>query len=180
MIRAALLLCLALSASAQGFASLFNGRDLDPWLGDRKIWQVERSMLTGTSDGKSEAMLVFGGRDFGDFELRFDLRVHHGAGGVRMRGPGAGPLGVELEVGASVVRWLVSGSSFAVVSNVRHGEWNAYRIICKGGGFEVFHNDASSPYIITVGHLPPRGKLSLTLPAGSPSTVEFRNIRLKE
>jgi hypothetical protein len=149
------------------------------------------AVLAGTSDGKSASALVLGGRDYGDFELRFDLRVKQGAGGVQMRGPGMAPLGVELEVGASAVRWLVNGSLFVVVSTIKPGEWNAYRVVCRGGAFEVFHNELNFGHTtessrpggireIVVGHLPPSGKLSFIMPAGEPSEIEFRNIRLKE
>ena len=103
MTRAAFLLSLGSYAGAaqilmtgeagDGYKSLFNGRDLGLWIGDQQRWKVERGVLTGTSGGKSASALVLGGREFGDFELRFDLRVMHGAGGVQMRGPGVGPLG---------------------------------------------------------------------------------------
>ena len=74
---------------------------------------------------------------------------------------------------------------------LKPGEWNAYRVVCKGGDFEVFQNELNSAHTsesprpggiseIVVGHLPPSGKLSLVMPAGEPSEIEFRNIRLKE
>src|SRR5436190_556214 len=119
------------------YVSLFNGSDLGQWLGDPLRWKVERGALTGTSDGKSASWLFLGGRDYGDFELMFDLRVKHGAGGVQMRAQGMGPVGVELEVGTKFVRWLVNGSPALVVAAVKAGEWITYRVICNGGRFEV-------------------------------------------
>jgi hypothetical protein len=190
MIRAAFLLCLAsfavpaqilmMGEAIEGYVSLFNGRDLGDWVGDQQQWKVERGVLTGTSDGKSASALVLGGRDYGDFELRFDLRVKPGAGGVLMRGPGMGPLGVGLEVNTSVVRWFSNGLPFVVVSSVKPGEWNAYRVVCKGSSFDLLQNEMRTDYTIVVGHLTPRGKISLIMPAGAPSDIEFRNIRLKE
>jgi hypothetical protein len=198
MTRAAFLLSLGsfagaaqllMTGEASDYKSLFNGRDLGQWTGDQQRWKVERGVLTGTSGGKSVSALVLGGREFGDFELRFDLRVMHGAGGVQMRGPGMGPLGVELEVGASTacaltstlcVQWIINGSPFVIVSSVQPGEWNTYRVVCKGSTFDVFLNERSTSYNIVAGHSAPRGKLSLVMPAGAPSDIEFRNIRLKE
>jgi hypothetical protein len=183
------LICLVSAARAQmlttgeaseGYVSLFNGRDLGQWVGDQRRWKVERGVLTGTSDGKSASTAVLGGRDYGDFELRFDLRIKHGAGGVQMRGSGMGPLGVELEVDTSAVRWLVNGSSFVIVSSIKPGEWGAYRIVCKGGSFDVIQNESKTANTVVVGHLPPRGKILLIMPTGEPSDIEFRNIRLKE
>ena len=197
MTRAAFLLALGSFAgfaqtlmtgeTSDGYKSLFNGRDLGQWTGDQH-WKVEGGVLTGTSDGKGTLPLVLGGREFGDFELRFDLRVIHGAGGVRMRATGTGPMGVELEVGASktcaltitsCVQWIMNGSPFPMAS-VQRGEWNTYRIICKVSTFDVFLNGRSTAYTVSAGHMTPRGKLSLVMPAGAPSDIEFRNIRLKE
>jgi hypothetical protein len=189
MARVAFLMCMAFFAArgqsltvgevSEGYVSLFNSRDLGQWVGDQQRWKVERGMLTGTSDGSSESALVLGEREFGDFELRFDLRVKHGAGGVQMRGPGMGPLGVGLQVDAAV-RWIVNGSPFVIVSPVKQGDWSAYRIVCKGGSFDVIRNEQKSAYTIAVSHLPPRGKISLIMPTGAPSDIKFRNIRLKE
>lgn len=166
--------------ASEGFVPLFNGRDLGRWVGDPQVWKVERGLLTGRSDGKSDSALVLSGRDHGDFELRFDLCVKHGAGRVHMRGMGMGPLGVGLELGASAVQWFTNGSLFIVDSRAKPGEWNAYRVVCKGNQFEMFRNEVHSAYTIVAGHLATRGTLSLILPAGAPSAIEFRNIRLKE
>jgi hypothetical protein len=166
--------------TTEGFVSLFNGRDLTPWTTDEPHWKVEQTFLTATSDGKSISTLAIDGRDFGNFELQFDLRVKRGAASVKMRGPGKGPLGVELEVGESVVRWLVNGSPLAVVSNVKAGEWNAYRIVSKGDTFDVFQNGQPTTYTIVAGHQPPRGKLAFTLPAGAVSEIELSNLRIRE
>ena len=176
------------SETSDGYKSLFNGRDLGQWMGDQQRWKVERGVLTGTSDGKSASAVVLGRRELGDFELRFDLRVMRGAGGVQMRGPGMGPLGAELEVGALscalavtfCVQWIMNGSPFAIVSSVQPSEWNTYRIVCKGSTFDVFLNERSTAYKIVAGHITPLGKLSLVMPAGAPSEIEFRNIWLKE
>ena len=170
--------CLAFAQD--GFVSLFNGRDLAPWAGDETQWKVEQALLTGASDGKSVSALVIDSRDYGNFDLRFDLRVKRGAASVKMRGPGKGPLGVELEVGEAFVRWLVNGSVFAVVSNVKPGEWNSYRIVCKGDSFDVFQNGQTTTYTVSAAHQPPRGKLAFTLPAGAASEIELRNIRIRE
>ena len=171
---------LMMGEASEGFVTLFNGQDLGRWEGDEQHWRVERPLLRGTSDGKSAAALVLGGREYGDFDLRFDLRVGRGTGGVRMRGGGTGPLGVELEAGAEGVRWLVNGSSQAVISTLTPGQWNAYRIAAKGGRFEVFLGNPKPAHTSVVDHLAPRGRLCLIMPQGAPSDVAFRNLRLRE
>lgn len=190
MTRAAFLLSLGSSAApaqmlkmgeaSEGFISLFNGRDLDQWTGDEQHWQAERGVLMGRSDGKSPSLLVLNGREYGDLDLRFDLRVRQGAGTVQLRGPGKGPLGVGLEVGTSVARWLVDGSHPLAVANVRPDEWNGFRIVSKDGRFDAFCNEVPARMSLAGPHLPPRGKLALVMPAGAPCEIAFRNVRVKE
>jgi hypothetical protein len=187
MTRAAILLSVSsLVAIAQGpiesdgYVSLFNGRDLGGWVGDEQQWTVQRGALRGISDGKSSSVLVLSEREFGDFELRFDLCIHKGAGLVHMRGLGRGPVGVELEVGASTVHWLVNGTLVFTSANVRAGEWNAYRIVCKGTRFIAFQNEVQSALTLVVGHIRSSGKLSIVMPGGTPSEIELRSLRLKE
>src|SRR5206468_2715313 len=66
--------------------------------GNRHAWKLDDGVLTGRSDGSLPAVLVVSHREFGEFELRFEARVHRGAVRVKMHGPGPGPLGVALEI----------------------------------------------------------------------------------
>jgi hypothetical protein len=167
--------------ASDGYVLLFNGRDLDRWEGNEQVWKVENGLLTGTSDGKIASALVLAGREYGDFELLFELRVKKGAAVVLMRGPSEGPLGAELKVYPPSVRWSIYGSpDGTVVSIVKPDEWGTYRIASNGKRFDGSHNGVTFPISMGVTHLAPRGKLSLVLPAGVPSEVEFRNIRIKE
>src|ERR1017187_8190188 len=106
------------AAGEDGFASLINEPDLTEWDGNRHAWKLDDGVLTGRSDGSSPAILVVSGREFGDFELRFEARVHRGAVRVKMHGPGPGPLGVALEINSATVEWFSNdASSFVVAYN---------------------------------------------------------------
>jgi len=60
-------------AEEDGFVSLIKVLDLRGWNGNRQAWKLEDAgVLTGRSDGSSPAILVLSGREFGDFELRFE------------------------------------------------------------------------------------------------------------
>src|SRR5207249_10224750 len=76
------------AAQEDVFISLIDGPYLAGWEGDRDAWKLDGGVLAGRSDGSSPAVLVVSGREFGDFELRFEARVHRGAVRVKMRGPG--------------------------------------------------------------------------------------------
>jgi hypothetical protein len=124
--------------------------------------------------------LVLTGRDYGDFQLRFDMRVKLGAGAVQMRGPGRGPWGIAVEVGTSSIQWLMNGSFFCMASSVEPGDWNSYRIVARSEHFQLFRNEVSTAYEIIAGHGLSKGKLSILMPTGMTSEIELRNIRLKE
>lgn len=79
-----LLLCslLILNASlfaADGFISLFNGRDLSGWDGDPKLWKVENGIVVGTCEGPESlaynTFLIWRDGKVKDFELRATVRV---------------------------------------------------------------------------------------------------------
>ena len=54
--------------------SLFNGKDLDGWEGDPKLWRVEDGVIIGeTGDGdkkiKHNTFLIWQGGEVGDFDF---------------------------------------------------------------------------------------------------------------
>jgi hypothetical protein len=182
MTRVALLLGLAalrMLAGNDEFAPLFNGRDLEGWTGDSRHWSVLGGVLVGRSDGESAQALMVSGRQYGDFELRLDMRVNRGAARVQMRGPGAGPLGVALEIGTRVVRWMSNGSEALVAFPAKAGLWDEYRVIVKGSEFQFVQNGVPCPFMLASPHVAASGKLGLVLPAGERSEVEVRNVRIR-
>ena len=168
---------LMMGEASEGFVSLFNGQDMGHCQGDPAVWKVERSLLIGKAEGEIPSSLLWKESDYGDFELRLELRVRQGAVCVQMRAPGVGPLGVGVEFAPPDIRWKTNGSPFTVIANQKLGEWGAYRIISKGANFDFVKDDIRST--IVAGHVEPRGKLAFILPAGIRSDIEFRNIRLK-
>jgi hypothetical protein len=92
----ALLLTVCISpvpaADDEGFVSLFNGKDLSGWKGDREFWSVEDGAITAktTADSrltkeKYNTFLVWQGGQPADFELRLKYRIVGGNSGVQYR-----------------------------------------------------------------------------------------------
>ena len=89
-IVAALLLAVGLHAPAQeskpqtlppepqGMEKLFNGKDLDGWDGDPKLWSVKDGVIRGETTKENPArgntFLIHKGAPAGDFDLRFSVR----------------------------------------------------------------------------------------------------------
>jgi hypothetical protein len=80
------------AADEEGFVSLFNGKDLTGWRGDKEFWSVEDDALTAktTADSrltkeKYNTFLIWEGGQPADFELRLKYRIVGGNSGVQYR-----------------------------------------------------------------------------------------------
>jgi hypothetical protein len=88
-----LLSCLAITslrASAEeGFVSLFNGKDLSGWKGDKNFWSVQDGAITGKTTPenllKYNTFLIWEGGEPGNFELRVKYKIVGGNSGVQYR-----------------------------------------------------------------------------------------------
>lgn len=74
-----------------GFKSIFNGKNLDGWEGNPKLWSVVDGVITGkTSDEgetkiKHNTFLVWKAGEVGDFELRLQYKIVGGNSGIQYR-----------------------------------------------------------------------------------------------
>ena len=70
-----------------GFVPIFNGKDLAGWQGDATLWIVEDGVLIGRSPGIKHNDFLATTKEYGDFILRFDIRLIDGKGnsGVQLR-----------------------------------------------------------------------------------------------
>lgn len=79
-LRILLFLMWAISPAQAGWQSLFNGKDLDGWSGDSRLWRVEDGILVGETDDaerkiNENSFLIWQGGEPGNFELEFQARV---------------------------------------------------------------------------------------------------------
>ena len=71
-----------------GFESLFDGRTLDGWQGDRAIWSVQDGAITGRTaadTGLKENNFLIWKDPVEDFELRLKFRLENGNSGIYYR-----------------------------------------------------------------------------------------------
>lgn len=78
-----------------GFVSLFNGRNLDGWFGDPRVWSVLDGTITGQTTEQvriTENSFLIWKDEVEDFELRLKFRLEAGNSGIyyraRKRTPG--------------------------------------------------------------------------------------------
>jgi HEAT repeat protein len=191
--------------AAEGFAPLFNGRDLSGWTGGGGGYAAE--------DGKIVVHPERGGgnlyteKEYADFVLRFDFKLTPAANnGLGVRAPLEGDAayaGMELQIleDGSPLYWGLApyqyhGSVYGVVPARRGflrppGEWNAQEVTVRGRRVIVVVNgtaavDADIDAASAGGTVDNRDHPGLKRESGHigflghGSIVEFRNIRIKE
>jgi type 1 glutamine amidotransferase len=179
-----------------GFRPLFNGKDLTGWQGDKKLWIVEKGMLIGRSPGIRHNDFLATTKTYGDFVLRFQIRLIGGKGnsGVQFRSkrvPNSHEVsGYQADVGggwwgtlydeARRNRALARPKPEALKAVQRDG-WNDYEVRAVGSritltinGVRMADYKEPDPKIARSGIIAPQ------IHGGGPLEVQFRNLRIKE
>ena len=133
----------------EGFATVFNGKDLKGWSGDPQFWSVEEGALTGVTDGslKMNRFITWTGSTIRNFELRVQVKVTAGGNsGLQYRGQSRPELGLD----------IVSGYQCDIVANNRDYNGMLYeekgRRILSHTGEQVIVDPQGQPWI--VGQMP--------------------------
>ncbi|MCH2136515.1 MAG: DUF1080 domain-containing protein [Phycisphaerales bacterium] len=205
---AACLAGLALIGAERGFTPLFNGTDLEGWMGDTTGYLAQAGEIRVApqgASGKGPGFLYTKGT-WGDFELRFEFKLTPGANnGLAIRAPGTGnPAFDAMEVQildnthpmyATLKPWQYHGSIYGVAAARRGflkpvGEWNDETVICDGDRVTVILNghvllDADLAEARSNGTVDGQAHPGLNRPSGHlgfcghGSEVAFRNIRIR-
>ncbi len=133
------------TAQAQDFKSLFNGKNLDGWEGNPKLWSVKDGAITGVTGNdpdnklKHNTFLVWKGGEVSDFELRFQYKMVGGNSGVQYRsklmgqgdfGPRVGGYQADFEAGTTYSGILydeggIAGGRGIMCARGEKVKWNA-------------------------------------------------------
>jgi hypothetical protein len=191
---------------ASGFVSLFNGRNLDGWVGNKTSYTVENGMIV-IKPGDDSGGNLYTGREYSDFNFRFEFQLTPGANnGLGIRTPLEGDaayVGMELQIldndaaiYADLEPYQYHGSVYGVIPAKRGflkpvGEWNYEEVIVSGTKVSVILNGT----VIVEGDIAGSrdkgtidGKDHPGLKRstghigflGHGSVVRFRNIRIRE
>ncbi len=179
--------------AGQGYELLFNGKNLQGWDGDPDLWTVENGSLVGSSDLRplQANSFLISRREFGDFVLRFDVKLRNGNSGMQFRserlrswtvrgyqvdfaeGKGWGNLHGEGLPGGLLLDAWQDKSEFAV----RPG-WNEIELYCRGHHIRISVNGFVVIDVLDPGAT--QGVLAMQLHRGPAMRVAFRNIRLRQ
>jgi hypothetical protein len=182
--------------SGGGTGAFFNGRDLTGWEGLTDYWSVKEGAIVGASpDGLKFNTFLCSKKKYGDFEMRFQIRLKGGKGnsGVQIRSEvfdraKFAVKGPQADIGEG---WWGSlyGEHFggimkaadknAVNKVLKKDDFNDYSIKCVGKHVTIRINN-----VTTVDDdfpkMPPEGIIAFQLHAGGPMEVTFRNIHFTD
>ena len=189
----------------QGFDMLFDGTNLDKWIGNKTGYLVENGTMVVNPAGGSGGNL-YTANEYGDFEYRFEFQLTPGANnGLGIRTPTEGDaayVGMELQIldnEADIYKNLQAyqyhGSVYGVIPARRGflkptGEWTEEVVIAKGSKIKVILNgqvimdgdikeaskNGTADHKEHPGLHNPKGHIGFL---GHGSVVRFRNIRVK-
>ena len=185
---------------------LFDGKTLAGWtpLGGKATFAIEGDQIVGTTAPDSPNTFLTTADDYGDFDLELELKADDGLNsGVQVRsattdgtrGRDARVTGYQAEVDHTPARswsgglydeggrlWLVPLTDDpAARAAYKFGEWNQYRILCRGAVIRVFVNGV--PTAAAFDALRTSGLIGLQVHGVGdrvdPLHVRWRNLRIR-
>jgi Domain of Unknown Function (DUF1080) len=149
-------------ASANEWVKLFDGTSLNGWTqrNGTATYRVDQETIVGTTNEGSPNSFLCTDKEYGDFELEFDVKVDNRLNsGVQIRSKGKAEGGrvygpqVEIEAsgpdgalagyvyGEATDRgWLTPESRLKRHKHFHDGDWNHYRILAKGPRIQTWIN----------------------------------------
>ncbi|MCD6346678.1 MAG: DUF1080 domain-containing protein, partial [Bacteroidales bacterium] len=146
---------LTVAEKAEGFTSLFNGKNLDGWIGNKTDYSVEEGVIVIRPAQGGHGNL-YTEKEYSDFNYRFEFQLTPGANnGLGIRTPAEGDaayVGMELQIldntasiYANLQPYQYHGSVYGVIPAKRGflkpvGEWNQEEVIVQGTSVRVILN----------------------------------------
>ena len=184
-------------AAEEGFAPLFNGKDLTGWEGDPFLWKAEEGMVIGRSPGIAYNDFLTTTKEYGDFVLRFQIHLLDNVGnsGVQVRSqrvPGSMEMiGYQADVGPT---WwgslydesrrrvtLAAPSEATIRRALKPDDWNDYEVQAIGKRVVLkLNGTVTVDYTEEDETLAQSGLIGLQVHSGPALEVRFREIRIQE
>ncbi|MEL6250839.1 MAG: DUF1080 domain-containing protein [Bacteroidota bacterium] len=138
------------------FVSLFNGENLDGWVGNKDSYTVEDGMIVVDPGGGGSGGNLYTEKEYSNFILQFEFQLTPGANnGLGIHAPLEGDaayVGKELQIldntaekYAELEPYQYHGSVYGIIPAKRGfqkpvGEWNEQEVIVEGSKVKVILN----------------------------------------
>lgn len=191
----------------EGFKALFNGKNLDGWVGNKESYRAENGMIVVDPNGGGSGGNLFTTKEYSDFIVKFEFQLTPGSNnGLGIHAPLEGDaayIGKELQIldntaekYANLEPYQYHGSVYGIIPAKRGylnpvGEWNQQQVIVQGSKIKIILNEtvivdgdfleASKNGTMDKKEHPglqrTKGHIGFL---GHGDVVRFRNIRIKE
>ena len=193
----------ALAADSPGWTRLFNGKNLDGWQQKNGLakYEAKDGCIVGTSAPNSPNSFLCTKKDYGDFELEFEVKVDAELNsGVQIRSHSltnyqngrVHGYQVEIAVGgfsggiydeARRAKFLNADQPTAAIQALlKKDEWNQYRVVCQGDRIQTWVNGVQVTDLKD--DMTHSGFIGLQVHGvgdrTDPLQVRWRNLRLRE
>lgn len=178
------------------WVSLFDGKTLTGWEGDKSLWKVEQGLLVGDSPGIPRNQFLATTKRYADFEMQLEFRLVGGSGnsGIQFRServPRSTEVsGYQADIGQQYWGCLYDESRRNKVlvqatpqaqAAFKKNDWNTYSIRAAGDHIVLQANGTTTVDYRERGEkIASSGILALQVHSGPPTRVEFRKIRIRE
>jgi hypothetical protein len=187
----------------EGWKPLFNGKDLSGWkqINGTAKYAAEGGCIVGTTSAGSPNSFLCSAKDYGNFELVFEVKVDDRLNsGVQVRSHSKPDFknrrvhGPQVEIAtngnagrlwdeARRAKWLDPQAADAPArAAFKKGEWNKFRVLCEGDRYRTWVNGV--PVADVRDGLDATGLLGLQvhgIPKGQgPYQVRWRGLYLRE
>ncbi len=190
----AFLLSMMAAAQEPGFRPLFNGKTLDGWTGDPRLWTVRDGEIVGSTEGVTltHNSFLITTRDYSNFILKTEVKLRNHNSGIQFRSEALPEWVVRgLQADMAEGNWwgsiydekgtrgtIVNGWKGKAETVVKPNDWNEYDVMCDGDFIQLKVNGLVTAELHDASKL--SGVIALQLHMGQPMQVEFRNMQIKE
>jgi 3-keto-disaccharide hydrolase len=189
-----------MGAELREYVSLFDGKTLDGWNGNREVFHVvDGAIVGGTLEGRNPRNeFLSTEREYADFELRLKFKlVGEGANaGVQIRSrriPNHHEMiGYQADLGdkswwgclydeSRRKKVLAQADTEAVDKVLKRGDWNQYVIRAQGRRIQLWINDLQTiDYTEPDESIEQTGLIAVQIHGGPPSQAWYKDIEIRE
>ncbi len=186
----------------EGFASLFDGKTLTGWEGNKEIFSVKDGAIVAGNATERIANNEFlcSEKEYGDFELRLKAKLT-GEGdnaGIQFRSKRIPDhhevIGYQCDMGSAWGRkiWgalydesrrrkvLAEDEPEKAQKAVKVDDWNEFVIRCEGNHIQIWLNGLQTVDYTEKEDVAKTGIIGLQIHGGKPAVASYKDIRIKE